>query len=134
MAVRGGDQRRRRLQDREPIGSIGLHASKLGFGRPSAEAGDPRAAEDQVVDRRELFQCRLRESIESVRDSSKGMARRAEWPKSWTGENFFSADCTTRTKACATRRKGSLVEPSDQSCGQARTFSVQTARLERNRA
>jgi hypothetical protein len=106
MAIRGGDQRRRRLQDREPIGSIGPHASKLGFGRHSAEAGDPRAAEDQVVDRRELFQCRLRESIESARDSSKGMAGRAERPKLWTGENFFSADCASRSKARVTRRKG----------------------------
>ncbi len=78
MALRGGDQRRRRLQDREPIGSIGSPASKLGLCQPSAEAGDPRAAEDQVVDRRELFQCRLRESNESARDSSKGIARRAE--------------------------------------------------------
>ncbi len=87
MAVPGGDQRRRRLQDREPIGSIGSTASKLGLGQPSAEAGNPRAAEDQVVDRRELFQCRLRESIESVRDSAKGMARPAERPKLWTGDN-----------------------------------------------
>jgi hypothetical protein len=105
VAVRGGDQRRRRLQDREPFWNIGSPASKLGLGQPSAEAGDPRAAEDQVVDRRELFQCKLRESIESARGSSKVMARGAEQPKLWTGQNFFSADCASQSKPRVARRK-----------------------------